>query len=195
MTPQIDQFLFISMPRIRPALVADAANIARVHVDTWRTSYVGIVPDEHLAHLSYERCQAGWIEHLSNPQGEITYVGESSAGQIVAITSGGPLRESLPGIDGELYGLYVLKAYQRAGYGRLLVAQIARSLADNGFHSMVIWVLKDNSACRFYEKLGGRLIGEKTVEIGGKQLIDVAYAWNELSIFDKRLFEHTFKAV
>jgi hypothetical protein len=54
-----------AMPLIRPAQMDDAFAMARVHVDTWRTSYVGIVPDEHLAGLSYERCQANWIEHLS----------------------------------------------------------------------------------------------------------------------------------
>jgi len=42
--------------------------MARVHVDTWRTTYTGIVPAEHLANLSYERCQAGWIQHISDPQ-------------------------------------------------------------------------------------------------------------------------------
>ena len=46
------------MSLIRPATLEDAPAIARVHVDTWRTTYAGIVPDEHLAKLSYERSQA-----------------------------------------------------------------------------------------------------------------------------------------
>ena len=76
--------------------------------------------------------------------------------------------------DGELYVLYVLKAFQVMGYGKLLVTRIAQDLAGRGCHSMVIWVLKDNPACRFYERLGGRMTAEKVVEIGGKQLVDVA---------------------
>jgi hypothetical protein len=51
------------MPVIRPAQPDDALAMARAHVDTWRTSYAGVVPDEHLANLSYERCQANWIEY------------------------------------------------------------------------------------------------------------------------------------
>jgi hypothetical protein len=39
---------------IREAAPADAPGIARVHVDTWRTTYQGIVPDQFLARLSYE---------------------------------------------------------------------------------------------------------------------------------------------
>ena len=40
---------------IREATLDDVPGIARVHVDTWRTTYPGIVPAEHLAGLSYER--------------------------------------------------------------------------------------------------------------------------------------------
>ena len=40
---------------IRVANVPDAAAIAKVHVDSWRTTYTGIVPDEYLAQLSYEQ--------------------------------------------------------------------------------------------------------------------------------------------
>jgi ribosomal protein S18 acetylase RimI-like enzyme len=177
-----------SMLAIRSAQIDDALGMARVHVDTWRTAYAGIVPDEFLANLSYERCQAGWIEHLSNPQGEThTFVAETQAGQIVAIASGGPLRDKLAGFDGELYNLYVLEPFQGLGYGKRLVAQMAHDLASRGYHSLVIWVLKDNPACRFYEKLGGRMIAEKTVEIGGKELLDVAYAWPDLAVFRQNL--------
>jgi hypothetical protein len=81
----------------------DALAMARVHVDTWRTTYAGIVPDEHLANLSYERCQANWIEHLSRPQGEThAFVAEAQSGHIVVIASCGPLRDTLAGLDEEL---------------------------------------------------------------------------------------------
>jgi len=175
-----------AMPVLRPARIDDALAMAHVHVDTWRTTYVGTVPDEHLANLSYERCQAGWIEHLSNPQSEeCTFVVETQSGQIVALASGGPLRDALAGFDGELYVIYVLKSFQGMGYGRLLITEVARDLASRGYHSLVIWVLKDNPACRFYERLGGRAVAEKVVGIGGKQLMDVAYAWADLAVFSQ----------
>jgi len=174
---------------IRPAQIDDTLAMALVHVDTWRTSYVGIVPDEHLANLSYDRCQSNWIEHLANSRSEMfTFVAEDQSGQIVAIASGGPLREELGSFDGELYVLYVLKEFQKIGYGRQMVTQIARELGSRDYRSLVIWVLKENPARRFYERLGGQLIGEKVVEIGGKQLIDVAYGWSDLSSFNEGEF-------
>ena len=103
--------------------------------------------------------------------------------RLVLTASGGPLREAIASYDGELYVLYVLKAYQGMGYGRRLVAQVARTLYSVGYRSMIIWVLIDNPACRFYERLGGKCIAEKVVEIGGIPLTDVAYAWQDLSGF------------
>lgn len=38
---------------IRPAAAGEAAGIARIHVETRRTTYVGIVPSEFLAQLDY----------------------------------------------------------------------------------------------------------------------------------------------
>ncbi len=38
---------------IREARTEDIAGIAKVHVDTWQTTYAGIVPDEHLANMTY----------------------------------------------------------------------------------------------------------------------------------------------
>ncbi len=174
----------IELPGIRLAQMGDSLAIARVHVDTWRTTYMGIVPDEFLANLSYVRCQENWVKELSNPQGEWrTFVAEARSGQIVAFASGGPLREALADFDGELYVVYVLKSYQGMGYGKRLVTQVALDLASRGFHSLVIWALKDNPACRFYEMLGGQLTAEKAVEIGGKELLDVAYVWPDLAVF------------
>jgi hypothetical protein len=40
----------------------DAEAIARVHVDSWRTTYQGILPDEVLAGLSVERRRAFWAK-------------------------------------------------------------------------------------------------------------------------------------
>ena len=172
------------MPVIRPATIEDALAMAHVQVNTWRTTYAGIVSAEHLANLSYERCQASWIGHIQNQHGkEHIFVVEDQPGQIVAIASGGPLREALTSFDGELYVLYVLKSFQGMGYGKQLVTQVARTLISTGYRSMIIWVLKDNPACRFYARLGGQPIAEKVVEIGGKQLIDVAYAWHDLNRF------------
>lgn len=52
--------------RIRPAVSEDGAGIGRVHVETWRTTYRGIVPDEHLAGLSQEKRIVFWTGIISD---------------------------------------------------------------------------------------------------------------------------------
>jgi GNAT superfamily N-acetyltransferase len=47
--------------------------------------------------------------------------------------------------------------------------------------SMLVWVLADNLACRFYEILGGQRVYEKEIERGGTKLIEIAYGWTDLS--------------
>lgn len=44
-----------SMYIIREAQIADAPAIARVGVDTWRSTYCGIMADDYLDDLSYEK--------------------------------------------------------------------------------------------------------------------------------------------
>lgn len=166
---------------IRPGTFEDAPAIARVHVDTWRTTYAGIVPDEHLAKLSYERSQSRWQEHLSEHPEQATFVAEEPPGRVVGFTSCGAIREPVGDVDGELYGIYILKEFQGRGIGRALVRQVALHLAEQGFHSMALWALKENPACGFYERMGGSLAAERTIEIGGKLLPEVAYAWQDLT--------------
>ncbi|HWR66970.1 MAG TPA: GNAT family N-acetyltransferase [Bellilinea sp.] len=169
---------------IRPAVVADAAAMARVHVDTWRTTYPGIIADSHLARLSYERSEKMWIEHLTNPGAERAFVAVTPAGEVVGLASGGPIREPLEQWNAELVVIYIRQAYQGSGCGRRLVTTVAQDLASRGFQSLVIWVMKDNQSARgFYEKLGGRLTAEKPIRIGEEDLLEVAYVWPELKVF------------
>ncbi|MCU0501995.1 MAG: GNAT family N-acetyltransferase [Anaerolineae bacterium] len=166
---------------IREATPDDAPGIARVHVATWRTAYSGIVPAEHLAGLSYERSEARWHENLAGQgDGRFTLVAEVD-GAIAGFASGGPGRDDAPGYQGELYGLYILVAYQRHGIGRALMLTAARRLAADGCKAMIIWVLKDNLQARaFYEALGGVPLSEKTITVGGAELIDMAYGWPDI---------------
>ncbi|BDI14956.1 hypothetical protein ANSO36C_07580 [Nostoc cf. commune SO-36] len=47
---------------IREANLADAPAIAKVHVDTWRTTYSNLMPAKFLADLSYEERETKWVK-------------------------------------------------------------------------------------------------------------------------------------
>ena len=87
------------MASIRTATQDDAPSIARVQIETWKTTYRGIVPDAYLAGLDAEQRTMRWGEHLKSP--ERIFVAEQH-GEVVGFISGGPVRESLDAYDAEL---------------------------------------------------------------------------------------------
>lgn len=171
---------------VREAIYTDIPAIARVHVDTWRTTYKGIFPDEYLANLSYEKRESGWYQIFNNAlENDFIYVAEDALGEIVGFASGGLERTANPIYKGELSAIYILENHQHKGLGRKLVQIVAHRLAQKGIDSMLVWVLADNPACRFYATLGGQKVYEKQIERSGTILVEVAYGWiNTLNLRD-----------
>lgn len=168
---------------VRPACMSDAPGIARVHVDTWRTTYRGVVPDEYLDGRSYEKSEASVRKRFSDPGSWYQFVAETVPGDVVGFAACGPEREGVSGYAGELYAIYVLQDYQGQDAGRMLVRAVAGYLKERGMDSMLVWVFADNhSSRRFYERLGGMQLGTQTLEIAGKTLEEVSYGWLDTSI-------------
>jgi ribosomal protein S18 acetylase RimI-like enzyme len=167
---------------IRPAQISDAAAIARVHVDSWRTTYPGIVPDDYLTSMSYEQRSGVWQRILSElDEAQSIYVAEDDDGAVTGFAEGGPERSGDPDYAGELYAIHLLEDSQRRGAGRRLVTSVVSDLARNGMRSMLVWVLEQNrSACLFYEALGGLPAREQEVSIGGATLAEVGYGWQDI---------------
>jgi len=164
--------------RIRDAGPADIPAIARVVVDTWRTTYRGILPDEVLANLSYAQREQVWTRALANQENPpAVYVAETETGAVVGVASGGRTEPPDPRYGGELAAIYILDAHQGHGLGHRLIAAVAQQLAERGRHGLLVWVLADNPACRFYERLGGRRVYEKPIEMGGATLLLAGYGW------------------
>lgn len=102
---------------IREARCDDAAGIARIHVESWRTTYRGIVPDDVLERLSEERRVAYWSDVLCRePRSDVVYVAEDERGAIAGFAAGGPERDGTHGYDGELYAIYLLEAASGAAW-------------------------------------------------------------------------------
>jgi ribosomal protein S18 acetylase RimI-like enzyme len=165
---------------VRAAGPADAAAIARVHVETWRAAYRGIVADEYLDALSVAVRQERWAAILSAPETDCcNFVALVEGGEVAGFASGGPQRGDVEGYAGELYAVYVVPAAQGRGLGRMLTAAVAAALRARGMDSMLVRVLALNPARRFYERLGGRPGGESETKIGDRTLRSVAYGWSD----------------
>ncbi|WP_290783259.1 GNAT family N-acetyltransferase [Exiguobacterium sp. UBA6309] len=153
--------------RIREARLEDASTIARVHIDVWRETYQGIIPDSYLAQLSYAKRTKQWEQALIDQR---VYVAVSGEG-VVGFAQGGPNRRDAR--EGELYAIYVLQASQGQGLGKALFQRIAEDLAE--YEAMQVSVLRDNPACQFYERFGGQVFKESMIERGGVELVQRVY--------------------
>ena len=167
--------------RVREAGPADAAGIARVHVDTWRTTYPGILPADFLAGLRYANSEAVWSAAIAAERADASlHVAESDENEIVGFVYAAPERERNPDFRGEIFAIYVCQEFQGRGAGRKLFTAAVQSLHSAGFDSFLLWVLRDNQpARRFYESMGGKYLEEKTITIGDTELVEVSYGWQD----------------
>ncbi|HEY3267682.1 MAG TPA: GNAT family N-acetyltransferase [Armatimonadota bacterium] len=168
---------------IREATAGDAKGIARVHTETWKSAYRGIVPNSYLDGLDAAASGIRWEKRLdTQPPNWFVLVAEVD-NRVAAWATAGPERTADPAFTGEIGGLYVLEGLQRQGIGRALVTECVRRLQGLALPSLLIWVLKDNLPARaFYERLGGVAIREQPIAIGGVCLIEVAYGWRDASV-------------
>ncbi|USK47893.1 GNAT family N-acetyltransferase [Bacillus sp. CMF12] len=163
---------------IRKAVLNDAKGIAEVHVDSWRTTYKNIIPDEFLNNLSYQRREELWINNI--PKGNV-FVAENDKGEIVGFSSGGIERSGkYKEYQGELSSIYILKEFQGQGIGKALTNPVIKELEKLGINSMLVFVLEENDSRLFYETIGGKIIDKIEVEIAGKKLKELVYGWDNI---------------
>lgn len=176
----------MSRPAIlRPARPEDAAGIARVHVETWRSAYAGLVPQTYLVGMTEARQAALWydaIRRTGTPERVlVTEVEGPATPKIVGFGSCGPSRD--PSFAGEIYTLYVAGDWQGQGLGRGLLAGLFETLRSAGLNDAVIWVLSGNPSRFFYEAMGGRHVAERRETFAGAVLETTAYGWSDLAVW------------
>lgn len=166
---------------VRPAGPDDASGIASVQVESWKTTYRGMIPDAYLDSLTVDLKEPGWSRTLADPACPWKgFVAESGVAGVVGFAFGGPEREGKRPFSGELTAIYILDRFRGFGLGRRLVSSVAAYLSSTGHRNMMVWVLRTNPAVKFYEALGARPFAEKTVEIGSALLVETALGWEEL---------------
>jgi GNAT superfamily N-acetyltransferase len=165
--------------KIRKAIVNDAAGIAQVHVDSWISTYSGIIPTEYLDKLTYESRQKLWENNILELD---VFVAENNEGRIIGFSTGRTERTGRhKGFDGELSSIYLLKEYQGKGIGKRLLNSVVNTLRSKGINSMLVLVLEDNPSRYFYEAMGAQMLDKIELEIGGKKLNEIVYGWDEIS--------------
>ena len=163
---------------IVPAGPGDALALAEVHVRAWRETYAGLLPAAYLARMEARLHARRWRSQLTTAYpGEVVLAAESRSG-LVGYAAG---RLTEGDATAEVFTLYVVRAFQKKGLGRRLLAASARAFADRGAASLQLWVLDGNAPARaFYAHLGATKVDERPVRGWGGDLRESAYRWPDI---------------
>jgi ribosomal protein S18 acetylase RimI-like enzyme len=164
---------------IAEAGASNAAAIAAIHTESWRDAYRGILPDSFLNHDVVDERRRYWDATLAKPRG---------GGFTLAALQGGTVRGFIlvvrigePGYDAVIESLHVMPGERDAGLGRRLIGRAVARLIDEGASSVALRVYDANeSAIRFYERLGGKADGTGIDPFAGADMPDTRYGWRDL---------------
>ncbi|MBI4908624.1 MAG: alpha/beta fold hydrolase [Acidobacteria bacterium] len=170
--------------RIRRASAGDLSAIPYVHVESWKSTYRGLLPDPLIDDLDEMGRVVQWQQWINQPdEGLFIYVAEAAEGSHPPIEGFAACgrSQSVPFCDGEVYAIYLLQSAQRKGLGRKLMAAAVSRLRNSGARSAGVVVLSTNPARRFYEVLGGTLFGEQDGDFRGHPCREAVYTWRDLA--------------
>jgi len=155
--------------RIREAHRDDVPALARLHVATFKETHGGFRPP------SEELRASQWRAAFETDVGWFCYVAEDARGELVGFAKGTRHDGGVPGFQGELSKIYVLRRCHRHGLGLQLVMHVARRFLSEDVTSMLLFGDAKSPSNGFYEHLGAeRLLSERGEFHGG-------YGWRDLN--------------
>ena len=165
--------------KIRKATEKDIKGITKVHVDSWKTTYKGILSDKIIEATTYESREKQWESIFKQSVGnQYKYVAETVDGEIIGFIDGGFERTGKYDCDGELYAIYLLEEYQGYKVGQRLFKSLISEFMKNNIDSVLVWVISNNPSIGFYEKFSPELVDTKFLERLNVQ--ETAYCWGNM---------------
>jgi GNAT superfamily N-acetyltransferase len=148
------------MAIIREAVAHDALGITIVGAYTWKTTYVGLMPEELIDARIRDIAHSAANRRVEIDRNGGFFVAEEE-GTLVGFCCCGASRNADYAEAGKIYGLYVLKGFQGTGLGKRLFCAVAGELAQNGYAPMIVNCHAGNPSIGFYEKMGGTVVGRR----------------------------------
>ncbi len=174
---------------IRAAAATDAQAVAELHTLSWQSAYRELLPDQYLDEIVPERHRRRWRSLLAGiaepeevperPEG-IVRLAERD-GQLVAFIS--VWFNYKPGYDCYVENLHVRPGLRGGGIGEALLRHAATESLAAGHRSLALEVLEGNqSAIRFYERMGGDSRSWDQEEMGGVTVDYRLMAWDDMAV-------------
>ena len=164
----------------RRATIADSLAVGRVHVQSWRESFKGIVPQSFLDKMSMQDRTRAFRTRFTDDDYRM-FIAETPKNGVIGFADFGKARDTGRSYQAELYAIYLLRDFQRQGIGRKLFTLGVESLVADGMNSMYVLTLETSPYKSFYENMGGRVVDRGAIDIGGVKYAELIYGWDSLS--------------
>lgn len=167
---------------LRPATLADAPAIARLHLASWRRAYRDLAPREAFEAMDEALRVRRWTAMLTEPLAQQAVVVAEQDGRLAGVGMAAAPSQTEFGARGEIRSLYLDPGFQRQGLGRRLMLALAEQVGAWGYEGAALGVVVGNKpAMAFYEALGGRVAG-KYIDRGPLWRSDnLIFVWDEVS--------------
>ncbi|MGH1542124.1 MAG: GNAT family N-acetyltransferase [Arenicella sp.] len=142
--------------QVRQAQLADAADIASIHIRAWQAAYQGVMPADFLAAQRHDEKTEMWQKVITAGGKGINLVALLS-GNIEGFGVYGPARDDdlQEQAAGELVALNVNPEKWRCNVGSAILSEVITGCIDRHWSSLHLWVVSSNvRAIHFYEKFG-----------------------------------------
>ena len=142
---------------VRPARRADTDAVTRIQMRAWQADYRTFVPAAVLAELTgadaAEVWRPRWAESVTSPPSPLHRLLVAVEGEtVVGFAACGPAGEADhdPETTAELITLRVEPDHAGHGHDSRLLAAVADTLRDDGFHTVITWLFEADDAQRAF---------------------------------------------
>jgi GNAT superfamily N-acetyltransferase len=153
---------------VREARRDDLEALATLHVETFKETH------GRFRAPTYELRASQWRTAFERDTDWFCYVAELADSRLVGFAKGTRHDGGVPGYEGELNKIYVLREWHRRGVGRALVEQVSRRFLEQGIGSMLLFGDARSPSNGFYERLGAERLQSPGGEFHG------GYGWRDL---------------
>ncbi len=137
---------------IRPATADDLEGIVTVHIESWRETYSGLLPDEVIEANSVRAERTAMWAELLHPDNEATVLVGEADDRVVGFACAGPARDADAPADFEFWMLYTLQSTHGSGLGQALTDAVL------GDREAYLWCLIDNSRGMAFHRRNGFVV-------------------------------------
>ena len=156
---------------IRKINIEDIEKVAEIQVNSWKTSYKGIISDIFLRNITVEEK----VKERKKDYKDSEFIVAEIDGEIVGFCRyiwENYHNSQIKDADCEILSIYVKNDLKQNGIGTKLFQYVKDDLNNKNRNKMILWCLKDNISSKiFYKKMGGKIIKEKYAEIGFKKYL------------------------